>query len=116
MSSELKKPLKHKRWTQKSANKEAHFPKQKYHFSTHLTHVGDWVQTNPISHEEYIKLKDAAKFWAWNHGVRVAVRMSKTSDDKRIVTITLVSYTRKKEDSTVYDIYQMLTNVNEDSQ
>lgn len=106
----------HRRWTEKSPSKAAHFPSNKYNFTTHLNQVGDWVQTHPISRDEYIKIKDAAKFWAWNHGVRVKVQSNKVGDDKYTVTIRLVSLTRKREDPTVYDVYRMLTNVNKDSE
>lgn len=95
------------RWTQKTKE----FPKPKYNFTTHLVDVGDWVQTHPLSFEDYVRIKDAAKFWAWHHGVRVAVTSAKVEDDKRLVTVRLISKTRKREDPTVYDMYKILTDV-----
>lgn len=105
---------KHRRWTQATENKKAHFPENKYGFSQHLTTVGDWVQTNPIPYEDYIRIRDAAKNWAYYHGVRVNVSYVPAEDNLYTVTIRLVSYTRKREDATVYDVYQMLTNVDQD--
>lgn len=105
----------HRRWTEKSPSKEAHFPTPKYNFTIHLRELGDWVQTNPIPYADYIKIKDAAKFWAWRHDVRVTIRSAKVGDDQYIVTVRLVSLTRKRQDPTVYDVYQLLTHVNEDS-
>lgn len=82
------------RWTQKTKQ----FPKSKYGFTEYLRRVGDYVETHPMSHADYIRLKDAAKFWAYNHKVRVKIRIQKEGDGLFSGRITLVSLTRKRDD------------------
>ena len=50
------------------------FPKPKYNFTKHLTGVGDFLQTAPLTHKQYIHFLRAAHFWAWYHEKRVSVR------------------------------------------
>ena len=82
------------RWTQKTKE----FPKSKYGFTEYLRRVGDYVETHPMSRADYIRIKDAAKFWAYHHKVRVKIRVQKTGDGMYTVMIMLVSKTRERED------------------
>lgn len=38
----------------------------------HLSSTGDWIQTDPITKEEYRKLKYAALIWAKRRGHKVS--------------------------------------------
>jgi hypothetical protein len=82
------------RWTQKTKQ----FPKSKYGFSQHLKKVGDFVETYPMEYADYIRIKDAAKFWAYTHGKRVAVRSTRQGDGLRTVRVQLISRTRSRDD------------------
>lgn len=82
------------RWTQ--TTKE--FPKPKYHFTTHLRHVGDYVRTNPIDAADVQRIKDAAKFWAWHHDCRVSIHKDKVGKGLWEVTVRLVAHHRKHID------------------
>lgn len=82
-----------KRWTQTSQNK--FFPKKKYGFSTHLVHIGDSVTTYPMEYADYIRIKDAAKFWAWYHDKRVKTEKLYVDGTKCRVRITLISHHRE---------------------
>lgn len=48
-------------------------PYDKYGFSTHLERVGDWVETEALTQEDYLKIKYAAYDWAYQHRCRVSV-------------------------------------------
>lgn len=61
-------------WKRRNNIDEAGKPKEKYSFSTHLRHVGDWVETPPLSQEQYLKLKYAAYDWAYWHRCKVSVK------------------------------------------
>jgi hypothetical protein len=62
--------------------------------------VGDYVETYPISQADYMKIKDAAKFWAWRHKVRVSIKKYKAKDGMFTVRVMLISRTRNNEYST----------------
>ena len=64
----------------------------KYHFNTHLTSVGDWVETNPVTIEDAEKLKKAAHKWAWTRGWEVRYSRHPANDDMSMwhATITLI--------------------------
>lgn len=81
------------RWTQKTKT----FPKPKYGFSQHLRHIGDYVETHPITQQEYIQIKDAAKAWAYYHDVRISTKKYKAIGGKFIVRVTFISRTRKDQ-------------------
>lgn len=66
------------------------FPKNKYHFSSHLTNIGDWIETDPMSKEDRERIKKAVNFWAWHHNVRISFRSWPTSPTTWAVRITLV--------------------------
>lgn len=51
----------------------------KYHFDQHLSSVGDWVETDPIPHEDYLKLKYAALIWAKRRGYKVSTTVYYTT-------------------------------------
>lgn len=59
-----------KRWVEI----DRHFPKPKYNFSKLLRQVGDYVETYPMNNEDRVKIKDAAKFWAYHHKKRVRIK------------------------------------------
>lgn len=109
MSQKTKKTW--ERWTQKTKQ----FPENKYNFSVHLTEVGDWVQTHPLTREEKDKITKAARFWAWYHDVSIKHEEVKINEDQWTVTIRLISLTRKRQDQTIYDMYKMLTSVSSDA-
>lgn len=91
MSTETKKSW--TRWVEKTKE----FPKPKYYFTQHLRHIGDYVETHPISQAEYMKIKDAAKFWAWNHDCRVSIKKNRKANNMCTVRVTLISKHRIKE-------------------
>ena len=72
------------------------FPKNKYNFTEHLRNIGDSVTTYPLDYDDYRKILDAAKFWAWKHECRVKCRSFRTNDMKYEVTVTLISKHRYK--------------------
>lgn len=82
-----------RRWTE--STKE--FPKPKYGFSQYLKKIGDYIETEPIPFADYVRMNDAAKFWAWYHGKRVKVRSYDQRDGTRVVNVMLVSHTRERE-------------------
>lgn len=81
------------RWTQKTKE----FPKPKYGFSQHLKYIGDMLETYPMSIEDGVRFRDAAKFWAHHHGKRVRTITIKAPDDMVIKRVTLISHHRKRE-------------------
>lgn len=80
------KPLAWKRWTQTSKE----FPKPKYGFSSLLKKKGDYIVTHPMNHADYVRIRDAAKFWARYHGVRVSINKIKVSADTWEIKIMLI--------------------------
>lgn len=72
------------------------FPKNKYHFSTHLTRVGDWVETEVMNPKEVNNIMDAAHFWAWKHNLTVQVR-TYPGEGGRHVRITLMKKHRERD-------------------
>lgn len=89
-------PTKHwKRWTTTSPiDGEPHFPKPIYRFTEILRHVGDYIVTNPITQEEYMRFKDAAKFWAWYHDKRVRIKKDRLGNGMCKVTVVLMAHHR----------------------
>lgn len=70
----------------------------KYQFSKHLTVVGDFVQTEPMTVKESWNIMYAAQMWAWDHMRRVSVdRYPVDGGNKRVVRITLVSRDRERD-------------------
>ena len=55
-------PSKHLRWSEKGK----FFPANKYGFNEHLTHVGCFVTTFPMSNADGKRFRDAAYEWAWH--------------------------------------------------
>lgn len=80
------------RWTQKTKE----FPKPKYNFTSILTHVGDSIETYPMSYEDYIRFKDAAKFWAWHHGKRIKIKSIRQPNRMRVAIVMLISHSRTR--------------------
>jgi len=78
------------RWTQVSKQ----FPKPKYGFTQHLKHIGDSIKTFPMNEPDYIRFKDAAKFWAWHHDRRVRIKKERLGDGMCEVTVTLMEHHR----------------------
>lgn len=91
-----------KRWTELPPEGERKFPEKKYGFSDYLRRIGDYVETMPMTPTEYQKIKDAAKFWAWFHKVRVSIRSYKVGDNLKVVRVTLIDHTRKRKDDRTY--------------
>lgn len=90
MTSPIKK---WKRWTEETKQ----FPRPKYGFNTYLQKVGDSITTHPMEFADYIRIKDAAKFWAYTKGKRVKVKKQNLGHDLCNVTITLISHHRDRE-------------------
>lgn len=82
-----------KRWTQTSHTK--FFPKSKYNFTEILKRVGDYVVTFPMTQKEYLRIKDAAKYWAWYHDKRVSIVKIPASPDTWRVRVTLIAHHRE---------------------
>lgn len=82
-----------KRWTETSPTK--FFPKPKYEFTRHLKYVGDAITTFPLNYADYVRFKDAAKFWAWYHDKKVSINLSRKPDNMQTVTVTLLAHHRK---------------------
>lgn len=85
-----------KKWL-RPTEKTKQFPTNKYHFSQHLTQVGDWIETDPVTRSDVKKLNKAAHFWAWQHKCRVSVVYYPAPDDMCVVRITLVSKHRYRD-------------------
>lgn len=81
-----------KRWVEV----DPHFPKPKYNFTTHLKRIGDYVETYPLDYADRIRIRDAAKFWAWHHKKRVSIRSIPDGTAKWRMRITLISHTRER--------------------
>lgn len=79
-----------KRWTEV----HRHFPKNKYNFSTHLKKVGDYVVTYPMEKADCIRIKDAAKAWAYYHKKRIKSEILYATDTTSRMRITLISQHR----------------------
>lgn len=87
-------PKKHwLRWTQKTKE----FPKPKYRFTELLKHKGDMLETFPMSKEDGVRFRDAAKFWAYTHKKRVRCITIPAPNDMVIKRVTLVELHRKRE-------------------
>ena len=86
-------PLKRwKRWTETTKT----FPKSKYGFSQYLINIGDFVETEEMSHKDYIKVNDAAKFWAYHHKKRVKIKSLQVKPGLYVVRVTLIAKHRKR--------------------
>lgn len=72
------------------------FPANKYGFDQHLTDVGDWVETNPLTLKEYYNITDAAYAWAWVRQYTIKTK-SHPSEGGKIVRITLVKKHRHRD-------------------
>lgn len=73
------------------------FPSNIYSFSQHLTSVGDWVETNPITKEEAIKMNKASHAWSYYHKCTISISVIPAADDLVIVKITLTSKHRNRD-------------------
>ena len=74
------------------------FPENKYHFSTHLTQVGDWVETSPFTNkQEAINVRKAAHFWAWYHKCRVNAEVYDFGEGKWVARVKLISKHRFRD-------------------
>ena len=85
-----------KRWVEV----DRHWPKPKYGFSKLLRKVGDYVETFPMTMEDRIRFKDAAKFWAYHHDKRVSIKSIPDYDGKTPMwrmRVTLLSLHRQEE-------------------
>ena len=83
-----------KRWTT-TFHTKPFFPKPKYGFSVHLKYIGDFIETNECTEQEYIKFKDAAKFWAWYHGKKVRIQKWRRPNGNCIIRVTLAAHKRE---------------------
>ena len=81
------------RWTQKTKE----FPKPKYRFTELLKYIGDSLETYPMSKEDGVRFRDAAKFWAYYHGKRVRCITIPAPNDMVTKRVTLISHHRKRE-------------------
>lgn len=83
-----------KRWVEENK----HFPRPKYGFTQHLKHIGDKLITHPITEADYIRFKDAAKFWAWFHDKRIRTKKNRLPDGMCFVEVTLIAHNRESND------------------
>lgn len=83
--------VKQKRWNSGDENSPPFFPKNKYQFSTHLTRVGDFIRTHPLSYTDRWRFKRAAYDWAWHKRFKVRVNAFRTSKDTWEMQCTLTS-------------------------
>jgi hypothetical protein len=83
-----------KKWTRWTETTQE-FPKPKYAFTEHLKFIGDSITTFPMNKADYIRFKDAAKFWAWYHDKKVSIKKDRKPDDMCTVTVTLLAHHRK---------------------
>ena len=81
------------RWSQINGS----FAENKYHFTTHLKRIGDYVETKPITQADYIRIKDAAKAWAYRKGKRIKTEKFRLPDKMCKVRVTLVSHHRMRD-------------------
>ena len=79
------------RWVQQTKE----FPKPVYGFTKYLKNIGDKIVTNPMTQADYLKFKDAAKFWAWYHDKRVRILKNRKPDNMFEVEIRLVAHHRQ---------------------
>jgi hypothetical protein len=63
-----------KSWKRKSNIVPGGRPENKYNFSTYLHKVGDWVETHPLTEEEYQRIRKAAFIWGYRHNCRMSIR------------------------------------------
>lgn len=54
------------------------------------------LETHPMSVQDYIRFKDAAKFWAWYHGKTVKVRRYREPGGLLSGRVTLISHSRNE--------------------
>lgn len=80
------------RWTQKTKS----FPEPKYGFTQHLKHIGDYVETYPLSMEDRLKFQHAIKAWAWYHKKRINITSIPAGNGMFIMRGRLVSMHRKR--------------------
>lgn len=73
------------------------FPENKYDFSRHLTRVGDYIQTFPMSLEDYHRIRKAAYAWAWQHKCRVSIKRMRRLNGLYHVEITLTDKQRLRD-------------------
>lgn len=98
-------PKKHwLRWTEKTRT----FPTKKYNFTDLLKYTGDMVETYPMPYEDYIRFKDAAKFWAARRGKKIRIYSQKYPGRQRVCRITLVSHTREPPSQEVIEYWNVL--------
>jgi hypothetical protein len=73
------------------------FPKPKYGFTTHLKHIGDEVETFPMTKDDVERIKYAAFFWAWNKNYKIKFKRVRAAKDMWTVRITLVQKHRLRD-------------------
>lgn len=76
------------------------FPKPKYYFGKYLREVGDYIETDPCSYEDYRKLNKAVFFWAWYHEKHITTMTYKTNLGLYVMRIELISKHRKVREYT----------------
>lgn len=74
------------------------FPSKKYYFDDHLKKKGDWLETNPMTREEYLKFKKAVCFWSWRRGYRIKfVSWPVENGAMKEVRVTLTALHRERD-------------------
>lgn len=81
-------------WT-RASQISGKFPENKYDFSRHLKHVGDFVETHPLSERDQTRIKMAAYAWAFFHNVRVSTKIMKRPEGN-CIRVTLVDKLRSR--------------------
>lgn len=73
------------------------FPSNKYQFSTYLTKVGDFVETESLDDKQRNNIIDAAHAWAWFHKKTVKCQSTKAPDGGFYVRVTLIKQHRYRD-------------------
>lgn len=85
-----------KSWTRWTESQKI-FPTNKYNFKNILKKAGDYVETHPLSLEDYVKIKKAVHFWAWHRGYTVKTRAFRTPENMYVVYIELLAKHRHRD-------------------
>lgn len=87
------KPKKWKRWAELNGS----FKQDKYFFTQHLVHIGDYVVTKPITRDEYVKLRHAAKAWAYRKDKQIKTEVTNLGKNLCKVKVMLISHHRERQ-------------------
>lgn len=86
-------PVKWKRWAELNGS----FKQDKYFFTEHLVHIGDYVVTKPITRDEYEKLRHAAKAWAYRKNKQIKTEVTNLGENLCKAKVMLISHHRERQ-------------------